>query len=337
MASKPLAPVRVVIATPAARGSGSGNRVTALRWALWLRRLGAQVRIVEAWQGQQCDLLVAVHAIKEARSVLAAAAALPRLRVAVLLAGTDIYPHFAPDADTAAALARADAVIALQRHGADSMPDDIRRKVRTIVQSAAVVPGQHKAAVFQACVLAHLRPVKDPLLPLLALHHVPKDVPLTLVLAGRALTPELGWEVTAAVNADSRARWLGELPRRAARELLAQSHLCVVPSMAEGGANVVSESIAAGTPVLATAIPGNMGLLGDSWPGLFPPGDRAALGALLARAATDTAFYQSLLAATLALQPLVDPRHEMEAWRQLLADLGLPAQQRAPDLLTKSS
>jgi hypothetical protein len=80
-----------------------------------------------------------------------------------------------------------------------------------------------------------------------------------------------------------------------------------------------------------------MGLLGDSWPGLFPPGDRAALGALLARAATDTAFYQSLLAATLALQPLVDPRHEMEAWRQLLADLGLPAQQRAPDLLTKSS
>jgi putative glycosyltransferase (TIGR04348 family) len=328
MASKPRPPVRIVIATPAARGSGSGNRVTALRWALLLRRLGAHVRVVEAWQGQQCDLLVAVHAIKEARSVLAAAAALPRLRVAVLLAGTDIYPHFAPDVDTAAALARADAVIALQRHGADSMPDDVRRKVRTIVQSATAVPGQQKAPVFQACVLAHLRPVKDPLLPLLALHDVPKHVPITLVLAGRALTRQLEWEVTDAVATDPRARWLGELPRRAARELLAQSHLCVVPSTAEGGANVVSEAIAAGTPVLATAIPGNMGLLGDSWPGLFPLGDRAALGALLARAATDVAFYQSLLRGTVALQPLVDPRHEMEAWRELLADLGLSTRTR---------
>ena len=323
MAQKPEPPLRVVIATPAASGSGSGNRVTALRWAMLLRRLGAHVRVVEAWQGQQCDLLVAVHAVKEARSVLAAAAALPRLRVAVLLAGTDIYPRFAPEADTAAALARADAVIALQRHGADSMPDDIRRKVRTIVQSATAIPGQRKAAVFQACVLAHLRPVKDPLLPLLALPHVPQTVQITLVLAGRALTPELGWEVTAAVAADPRARWVGELQRRAARELLAQSHLCVVPSTAEGGANVVSEAIAAGTPVVATAIPGNMGLLGDSWPGLFPPGDRTALGALLARAATDVAFYQSLVAATVALQPLVDPRHEMGAWRRLIADLGL--------------
>jgi putative glycosyltransferase (TIGR04348 family) len=323
MASKIQPPVRVVIATPAARGSGSGNRVTALRWAMLLRRLGAQVQVVEAWRGQVCDLLVAVHAVKEARSVLAAAAALPRLRIAVLLAGTDIYPHFAPEADTAAALARADAVIALQRHGADSVPDGIRRKVRTIVQSAAAVPTPQKAAVFQACVLAHLRPVKDPLLPLHALQHVPKHVQITVVLAGRALAPELGWEVGALVAADPRARWLGELPRRAARELLAQSHLCVVPSTAEGGANVVSEAIAAGTPVLATAIPGNMGLLGDSWPALFPPGDRAALGALLARAATDVAFYQGLVAATLALQPLVDPRHEMDAWRQLLADLGL--------------
>ena len=145
---------------------------------------------------------------------------------------------------------------------------------------------------------------------------------IQLVLAGRVLTPELGREVAAAVAADPRARWLGELPRRAARELLAQSHLCLVPSTAEGGANVVSEAIAAGTPVLATAIPGNIGLLGDSWPGMFPAGDAAALGALLTRAATDGAFYQGLVAATVALQPLVDPRHEMESWRELLAGLG---------------
>src|SRR5262245_55146779 len=181
MAPEPGPPIHVVIATPAPRGSGSGNRVTALRWALLLRRLGAHVRVVESWNGEVCNLLVAVHAVKEARSVLAAAVALPRLRVAVLLAGTDIYPQFAPDADTAAALGRADVVIALQRHGADSVPDGIRSKVRTIVQSATVVPTRQKAAVFQACVLAHLRPVKDPLLPVSALQHVPEHVPIALV------------------------------------------------------------------------------------------------------------------------------------------------------------
>ncbi|HEX6810756.1 MAG TPA: glycosyltransferase [Planctomycetota bacterium] len=322
MASKPRPTLHVVIATPAPRGSSSGNRVTALRQALLLRRLGARVQVVESWRGQACDLLVAVHAVKEARSVLAASAALPDLRIAVLLAGTDIYPHFAPDADTRAALARADALIALQRHSAESLPEALRPKVCTIVQSATAAPHQPKAAGFQACVLAHLRPVKDPLLPLHALHHVPQRVPIALAFAGRAMTPELGQQMAAAVAADPRARWLGELPRRAARELLAQSHVCLVPSTAEGGANVVSEAIAAATPVLATAIPGNLGLLGEAWPGLFPPGDAAALGALLTHAATDRAFYQRLVAATIALQPLVDPRHEMQAWRELLLRLG---------------
>jgi glycosyltransferase involved in cell wall biosynthesis len=94
-----------------------------------------------------------------------------------------------------------------------------------------------------------------------------------------------------------------------------------VPSAAEGGANVVSEAIAAGTPVLATRIPGNLGLLGDDWPGLFAPGDARALGALLQRAATDSAFYQRLLARTRDLQHLVAPSRELAALRALLEDL----------------
>lgn len=324
MAARLAASVRVVIVTPAPRGSNSGNRVTALRWAALLRRLGLHVRVVEVWHGEPCDLLVAVHAKKTAASVLAASAALPRLRIVVLLAGTDIYPQFAPAAETAASLARADAVIALQKLSANSLSVALRAKVRTIVQSATAAPARRSASPFRACVLAHLRPVKDPLLPLRALAYVPKHVPIELVLAGRALTPALARAVTAAVAADARARWLGELRRRAARELLAASHLCLVPSTAEGGANVVSEAIAAGTPILATAIPGNIGLLGEDWPGLFAPGDAKGLGALLARAATDAAFYQRLIDATAALLPLVDPCRELTAWRQLLTDLGLP-------------
>lgn len=322
-----MSPRTILIVTPAPRGSRAGNRITALRWAALLRQLGARVRVRTTWQGdwlgERCDVLVAVHAAKSAASVLACAAQQPGARIVVLLAGTDVYPTFAPDAATLAALERADVLVALQPLAAAVLPAALRSKVRTIVQSAtpARVAAGRPASPFRACVLAHLRPVKDPLLPFAALALLGPEPPLELVLAGRALGPELDLAVRAAVAADPRGRWLGEVPRRAARELLASSHVCIVPSASEGGANVVSEAIAAGTPVLASAVPGNLGLLGEGWPGLFPAGDAAALAALLHRAAVDAAFYQRLVAQTTALQAMVAPAREREAWAQLLADL----------------
>lgn len=314
---------RVVVVTPAPRGSRSGNRATALRWAALLRQLGLHVRVVERWHGEPCELLVAVHAVKTAASVLAAAAATPAPRLVVLLAGTDVYPRFDPGAEVLAALQRADALVALQRHAAAELPAALRPKVRTIVQSATAVPAP-RAPGFRACVLAHLRPVKDPLLPIEALRHVPAAVPCELRLAGAVLAPALEPALRAALAAEPRARWLGELRRRDAKALLASSHVCIVPSSAEGGANVVSEAIAAGTPVLASAIPGNLGLLGDDWPGTFPPGDAPALGALLTRTATDATFRARLEARTRTLQPLVAPPRERDAWRRLLAEIGVP-------------
>jgi len=316
---------RILIVTPAPRGSRAGNRTTALRWSALLRQLGMHVKIRQQWRGEPCDALLAVHAAKSADSVAACAAALPHVRIAVLLAGTDVYPEFRPDAATSRALQRADALIALQPRAALVLPEALRSKVRTIVQSATAMPAHREPVPFRACVLAHLRPVKDPLLPFAALAHVPASIALEVVIAGRALAPELAAAATAAAAADPRCRWVGELPRRAAHELVARSHACIVPSAAEGGANVVSEAIAAGTPVLATRIPGNLGLLGDDWPGLFSAGDARGLGGLLQRAATDFTFYQLLVSRTRDLQHLVDPRREREALRQLLADLGVAA------------
>ncbi|MFY9341265.1 MAG: glycosyltransferase [Planctomycetota bacterium] len=313
---------RAIVVTPAGRGSRSGNRVTALRWAAILRRNGLQARVREAWQGEPCELLIAVHAVKTAASVAAAAAALPGLRIVVLLAGTDVYPTFEPTPAVSRVLERANALVALQPHAATVLPAPLRPKVRTIVQSATAAPAA-RAAIFRACVLAHLRPVKDPLLPITALAHVPRRHPLELVLAGRALTQELADAVRAAAARDPRIRWLGPLRHRAARELLASSHVCIVPSAAEGGANVVSEAIAAGTPVLATAIPGNLGLLGADWPATFPVGDEKKLAQLVERAATDERWRRELEQRLQALRPQVDPARERAAWQLLLADLGL--------------
>ncbi len=314
---------RAVLVTPAGPRSRSGNRVTALRWAALLRRLGVHTRIVEQWRDEPCELLVAVHAVKSRDSVLACAASQPETKLVVLLAGTDIYPHFHPDAPTLAALTAADAIITLQPHANLVLPAALQHKARTIVQSAVVEPLPRPTDRFAACVLAHLRAVKDPLLPFAALRHIPAAVPIHVTLAGRAMSPELQAAADAAIAAEPRAHWCGELSRRESLRLLASSHALIVPSTAEGGANVVSEAIAAGTPVLATDIPGNTGLLGLDWPGLFPPGDHAALGAILLRNATDSAVYQELVRRTLALQHLVDPAREQWLWQELLDDLGL--------------
>lgn len=321
-------PPRAILVTPAGRGSRSGNRITALRWAAHLRRLGLRPRLVQQWQGEPCELLIAIHAVKSAASVLAAAAALPGLPIVVLLAGTDVYPSFAPPPPAQAAIERADRIVALQPDAAAMLPATTRSKVRCIMQSAVAVGGP-AAITFRACVLAHLRAVKAPLLAIEALRRLPADLRGELVLAGRALDAPTADAVRAAVAADARAGWRGELPRRQALQLLAGSQLCIVPSTAEGGANVVSEAIAAGTPLLVTAVPGNLGLLGADWPGRFPPGDAAALAALWQRCIVDSDFHAMLTTRTRQLQPLVDPARERAALGTLLTELGVTVSSRA--------
>lgn len=314
--------LRVLIVTPARRGSRAGNRVTALRWAKRLRELGHRTTVAETWSGQACDLLVALHAVKSAPSVLDFAARHPDRPIVVLLAGTDVYPEFRPDATTLAVLAAAWRIVALQPEARAVLPQELRDRLRVIVQSAPPCrPLPQPDGVFQAAVVAHLRPVKDPLLPAVAARTAPAESRLQVVLVGEALDPALAAAAAAEATTSPRFRWLGAQPRRAALTTLATSHCLVSPSRGEGGANVLSEAIAAGLPILATRIPGNTGILGNDHPGLFPVGDADALARLLRRTETDAAFRQLLLQRTRALQPLVHPARERQDWRALLQEL----------------
>ena len=308
---------RIAIVTPAERSSRSGNRVTALRWAGLLRSLGHHVRIDRSWTNRPADVLVAVHAVKSAAAVLAAKRTNPIIRTVVLLAGTDIYPRFDPDATTLSAMEAADALVALQPLASAATPERFRAKSHTIVQSATAVATPRTSA-FTAVVLAHLRRVKEPLLAVEAVAATPPSLAIELRVAGRRLEADYADEFCQQVAATPRARWLGELSRIASKRLLASSHVCIVPSSAEGGANVVSEAIAAGTPLLCSDIPGNLGLLGADWPGAFPAGDSDALAARLEQVATDRAFSDDLAQRTRALQPMVAPAHERAQWQQLL-------------------
>ena len=60
----------------------------------------------------------------------------------------------------------------------------------------------------------------------------------------------------------------------------------------------------AGVPVLASRIDGNVGVLGEGYPGYFPVGDSDALRDRLSELATDPTQLECLTTAVEALQPL---------------------------------
>jgi glycosyltransferase involved in cell wall biosynthesis len=89
----------------------------------------------------------------------------------------------------------------------------------------------------------------------------------------------------------------------------------------EGGANALGEAIVAGTPVLASRIPGSVGILGDGYPGYFQVGDTRGLAQLMARAESNANFLAQLLEHCSRLVPLFDPAREEASWMKLLAEL----------------
>jgi glycosyltransferase involved in cell wall biosynthesis len=103
------------------------------------------------------------------------------------------------------------------------------------------------------------------------------------------------------------------------RRLLSRAHLLVQSSVMEGGANAVAEALAAGVPVIASRIAGNVGMLGKDYPGYYPLGDEKDLALLLEQTETNTGFREWLKARCTARRPLTLPERELE--REALGDL----------------
>jgi putative glycosyltransferase (TIGR04348 family) len=307
----------VRIVCPAPRGSLSGNRVTALRWAAILRELGHRASISETYDGRPCDILVALHARRSADAVLAAHAP-----VILALTGTDVYRDIRTNARARRALDAAARIVALQPRAIDELNPFLKPRARVILQSAAkTVPRPRPpAGVFRVAVSGHLRAVKDPLRAACAARRLPASSRIDVVHLGEAMDPRLAEKARAEERLNPRYRWLGGLPARAARRMVASSRLLVLSSRMEGGANVVSEAIVDRVPVIASRIAGTVGLLGEDYPGFFSPGDTAALATLLERAECDRDFYALLKSRCAALAPLFSPARERAAWRALLSE-----------------
>ena len=132
-------------------------------------------------------------------------------------------------------------------------------------------------------VIGHLRDVKDPFRAAEAARRLPARSRIRIVHLGAAETPQWTARAQAEMKANPRYVWRGDRPRAEVRRLLGRARAMVLSSLSEGGANVISEAVAAGVPVLASRIDGSVGLLGRDYPGYFPVGDTAALARLLHR------------------------------------------------------
>lgn len=320
--------MKILIVSPVPPDSPKGNRVTSDRWRELLEELGHRVEVAGRYEDQECDLALVLHARKSAGSVERLRADRPALPVVVALTGTDIYGRgelFGDDgwAATLRSVELAHRLVALQPLAAEEVPEEQRDKLRVIYQSAEIpgpVPEPAEDA-FEVCVIGHLRPLKDPFLTARASRLLPEGSRVRVLHLGAALTPEMEEEARREEAENPRYRWLGEVPREEALRRLAASRLMVVSSRHEGGANVVTEALAGGVPVLATRIPGNLGLLGPEYPGYFPVSDQRALASLIQRAEEDEGFYQRLLEHCRGLAPLVEPERERRVWARLIGEL----------------
>jgi putative glycosyltransferase (TIGR04348 family) len=315
--------MNITVVTPAAPGSRKGNRVTALRWARLLRQLGHRVTVRQEYRGERCDVLIALHARRSFASVETFRRTHPEGPLALALTGTDLYEDIHTDPNARRSLELSSRLILLQPLGVEELPRHLRDKARVIFQSAEVprAVSRPREGLFEVCVLGHLRPVKDPFRTALAARLLPPSSRVRVLHVGAALSADMAEQAGAEAAANSRYRWLGDLPRWKALRVLRRCRLLALTSRMEGGANVISEAIAAGVPVLSSRIAGSVGILGPDYPGYFPVGDTEALATLLSRAENDPAFYKDLKARCRRLRPLVEPARERQSWRRLLREM----------------
>jgi putative glycosyltransferase (TIGR04348 family) len=328
---------RIALVTPALAAANNGNWQTARRWAGMLAE-DYRVRLAPAWNpldtaaaggaGDAGDemAMIALHARRSAASVRAWRQVHPRRPLVVVLTGTDLYRDIQIDAAAQSSLDLADRLVVLQPLGVRTLPPQHRHKAVVCVQSAparVALPktGRH----LRALMVGHLREEKAPETYFEAARLLAAREDILLDHIGAPLDAALGEQARALMAAQPRYRWLGARPHGDTRAHIQRAHVLVHASRMEGGAHVVIEAVVSGTPVLASRIDGNLGLLGEDYGGTFDAGDARGLATLLERCRDDPAMLPALGRRCAARAPLFHPDHERQVLRKLMRELLAPS------------
>lgn len=319
-----VAAMKISLITPAHKQSKAGNRTTAVRWARILREFGHRVEIAIEYDGRPADMMVALHSWRSADSIRRFADAYPDRPLIVSLTGTDAYRFIHSHRETTlGSLERADVLVGLHDLIGEAIPERFRGKLRVIYQSSLPLsrrlPPLKRS--FDVCVVGHLREEKDPFRAALAAGTLPAESRLRVIHYGKAHSDEWAADAHTEMARNPRYHWRDEVPAAEIRRLFQRVRAMVLSSRMEGGANICSEAIVAGVPVIASDIPGNVGLLGPDYPGYYPVEDTAALARLLHRAEVEPGWLDTLARHSAARRHLFHPDLEESSWRRLMSDL----------------
>ena len=321
---------RLVIVTPYLADANNGNWQTAQRWQRLLAGTHA-VRLVKAWPDAETShdgAMLALHARRSAPAIAAWAQAHPGRGLAVVLTGTDLYQDIHQDAAAQASLAHAQRLVVLQERGIDALPAAHRAKARVIFQSTSARQTLPKTGRrLRVVMVGHLRAVKSPQTLMQAARLLAHRSDIQIDHIGGAL--EGDWAALAlATQAEAPGyRWLGALPHARTRQAIQRAHVLVHTSAMEGGAHVVMEAVRSGTPVVASRVDGNVGMLGADYAGYFDHNDAGQLARLLERCRDEAAddpdggLLARLRAQCERRAPLFAPEAERAGLLKLLEDL----------------
>lgn len=273
-----------MIVSPALAAANNGNWQTAHRWSSFLAE-AFDVRTVMSWPDAQSERdrsMIALHARRSADSIAAWAQARSPGKLALVLTGTDLYRDIGIDPAARRSLDFAGQLVVLQELGLEALPAVHRHKARVIYQSVASREATPKPNDrLRAVMVGHLRDVKSPETLFEAARLLRQRPDIELHHIGRA-DEEIWAERAHRTAAECPSyHWLGELPHEETLREIQRANLLVHTSAIEGGAHAIMEAVCSGTPVLASRISGNIGLLGPGYEGYFPHGDAKALAHLL--------------------------------------------------------
>ena len=331
---------KLVLVSPAMAESNNGNWHTARRWAQFLSG-HCDIALLPQWPekpdaasgqghsvGQRApQAMIALHARRSAASIQAWARAHPEKPLVVVLTGTDLYRDIHTDSAARQSLALASHLVVLQDAGLAELPAMWHAKTQVIYQSApALKPARKSGSTFKVLMVGHLRDEKDPLTYMRAAQQ-DFTAPIRFDQIGDALSADWAKAAQATAQGTPRYHWLGGMKRAATRQRIKQAHVLVNCSQMEGGAQVILEAVQSGTPVLASRISGNVGMLGAGYAGYFALGDVTQLAALVRRCATEPDFLALLQRQCEARAYLFAPQEEKRLVINLLKLAGVRAGQ----------
>jgi putative glycosyltransferase (TIGR04348 family) len=308
----------LAIVSPALSDANNGNWQTAKRWAKLLSQ-HYRTSITQAWPDDAVHsvsdkVLIALHARRSAGSIAAWHAQRGPTGLVVALTGTDLYRDIHTDTQAQDSLDAACALIVLQPLGLNELQPQHRAKAHVVLQSTRARKTLPKSTQrLRAVMVGHLRDEKSPQTLFAAARLLQERADIFIDHVGAGLDEKLTQDAIETAAACANYTWVGGLKHPQTRAKIQRAHVLVHASKMEGGAHVVMEAVCSGTPVIASDIPGNVGMLGEDYHGYFPVGDPRALALLLERCKDEAGFIDDLQRQCALRAPLFTPQAELAA------------------------